>query len=45
MLDSIEVDVSTMDIGDTLTVADLKVDDKNTILDDPDEVVVTLLTN
>jgi large subunit ribosomal protein L25 len=43
MLDSIEVDVSTMDIGDTLTVADLKVDDKNTILDDPNEVVVTLL--
>ena len=43
MLDSIEVDVSTMDIGDTLTVADLKVDEKNTVLDNPDEVVVTLL--
>lgn len=43
MLDSIEVDVSTMEIGDTLTVADLKVDEKNIILDDPDEVVVTVL--
>ena len=43
MLDSIEVDVSAMQIGDTLTVADLKVDEKNTILDDLDEVVVTLL--
>ena len=43
MLDNIEVDISTMEIGDTITVADLKVDEKNTILDDPDEVIVTLL--
>ena len=43
MLDNIEVDVSDMEIGDTLTVADLKIDETNTILDDPDEVIVTLL--
>ncbi len=43
MLESIEVDVTEMEIGDTLTVADLKIDDTNTILDELDEVVVTLL--
>ena len=32
MLDNIEVDVSDMEIGDTLTVADLKIDETNTIL-------------
>jgi len=43
MLDSVEVDISNMQIGDVLTVADLKVDGKNTVLDDPDEVVVAIL--
>lgn len=43
MLDNIEIDVSDMEIGDTLTVADLKIDETNTILDDLDEVIVTLL--
>ncbi|MDD4568626.1 MAG: 50S ribosomal protein L25/general stress protein Ctc [Tepidanaerobacteraceae bacterium] len=43
MLDNVEVDISSMVIGDTITVADLKVNEKNTILNDPDEVVVTLL--
>ncbi|MGI6425707.1 MAG: 50S ribosomal protein L25/general stress protein Ctc [Tepidanaerobacteraceae bacterium] len=43
MLDNIEVDISSMAIGDTITVADLKVDETNTVLNDPDEVIVTLL--
>lgn len=43
MLDNIEIDISDMDIGDTLTVADLKIADKNTVLDDPDEVIVSVL--
>ncbi|NLZ53348.1 MAG: 50S ribosomal protein L25/general stress protein Ctc [Thermoanaerobacteraceae bacterium] len=43
MLESVEVDISEMKIGDTLTVADLNVDDKNTVLDDANEVVVSIL--
>jgi large subunit ribosomal protein L25 len=39
----LEVDISHLMIGDTLTVGDLKVDEKITILDDPEEVVVTVL--
>lgn len=43
MLESVEVDISEMKIGDTLTVADLNVDDKNTVIDDANEVVVSIL--
>jgi large subunit ribosomal protein L25 len=43
MLESVEVDISEMNIGDTIAVADLKVDGKNTVLDDADEVVVTIV--
>lgn len=42
MIESIEVDVSHMDIGDTLTVGELTVDEKIEILDDLDEVIVTV---
>ena len=43
MIDNIEVDISSMAIGDTITVADLNVDETNTFLNDPSEVIVTLL--
>ncbi len=43
MIESLEVDISDLDIGDTLTVGDLKVDSKITILDDPDEVIASVL--
>jgi len=43
MLESVEVDISHMEIGDTITVADLKVDSTNTVLDDGDEIVATIL--
>ncbi|MDI3481568.1 MAG: large subunit ribosomal protein [Tepidanaerobacteraceae bacterium] len=39
----LEVDISSLKIGDTLTVGDLKVDEKITVLDDPDEVVISIL--
>ena len=32
-----------MAIGDTITVADLNVDETNTVLNDPSEVIVTLI--
>ena len=40
--ESIAVDVSQLVIGDTLTVADLKVDQGITVNHDPDEVIVTV---
>ncbi|HHW03568.1 MAG TPA: 50S ribosomal protein L25/general stress protein Ctc [Thermoanaerobacterales bacterium] len=43
MPEHLEVDISHLKIGDTLTVGDLKVDEKITVLDDPDEVVVSIL--
>lgn len=43
MLESVEVDISEMQIGDILTVADLKIDSKNTVMDDPEEVVATIV--
>jgi len=43
MLESVEVDISEMKIGDALTVADLNVGSKNIVLDDADEVVVSIL--
>lgn len=43
MLESVEVDISEMKIGDTLTVGDIKVDSKNTVLDDPDEIIVSIV--
>lgn len=39
----LEVDISNLQIGDTLTVRDLKVDEKLTVLDDPEEVVISIL--
>ncbi|MCG1011957.1 50S ribosomal protein L25/general stress protein Ctc [Tepidanaerobacter sp. GT38] len=43
MLESVEVDISEMKIGDALTVGDIKVDSKNTVLDDPDEIIVSIV--
>ena len=43
MLDGVEVDISEMKIGDALTVGDIKVDSKNTVLDDPDEIIVSIV--
>lgn len=39
----IEVDISHLKIGDVLMVKDIKLSDKITVLDDPEEVVVTVL--
>lgn len=43
MIESLEIDISDLDIGDALTVGDLKVDNKITILDDLDEVIASVL--
>jgi large subunit ribosomal protein L25 len=43
MPEHLEVDISNLKIGETLTVGDLKVDDKITVLDDPEEVVLSVL--
>ena len=43
MLESVEEDISEMKIGDALTVGDIKVDSKNTVLDDPDEIIVSIV--
>lgn len=43
MPEHLEVDISGFNIGDTLTVRDLKVDEKLTVLDDPEEVVISIL--
>jgi len=43
MIEVLEVDISNLKIGDVLKVSDLEVDDKITILDDPDEIVVSVL--
>jgi large subunit ribosomal protein L25 len=37
-----EVDVSAIDMGDTLTIGDLKIGDDYTVLDDPDTLVLTV---
>ncbi|MGB9812911.1 MAG: 50S ribosomal protein L25/general stress protein Ctc [Thermovenabulum sp.] len=39
----IEVDISHLKIGDVLTVKEIKLSDKITVLDDPDEIVVAVL--
>lgn len=41
--EEIVVDVSALEIGDTITVADLKVDGDYTILDEPDTAIATVL--
>jgi len=43
MLDNVEIDISSLKIGDTLTVADLDIDKKNTVVDEPEEVIVSIL--
>lgn len=43
MMDTMEVDVSNLKIGDTLLVKDLDIDENVTILDDPEEMIATLL--
>lgn len=43
MPEHVEVDISGLGIGDTLTVGDMKIDEKITVLDDPEEVVVSIL--
>ena len=42
LIDSIDVDVSALEIGDTLLVRDLKVDPKLTVLTGPDVAVATV---
>ncbi|MGI6486343.1 MAG: 50S ribosomal protein L25/general stress protein Ctc [Thermoanaerobacterales bacterium] len=41
--ETVELDVSNLNIGDSLTVADINLGDKVTILDDPDEVIVSII--
>ncbi|ADL06847.1 50S ribosomal protein L25/general stress protein Ctc [Thermosediminibacter oceani] len=41
--EQIEVDISHLQIGDVLMVKDIKLSDKITVIDDPGEVVVTVL--
>jgi large subunit ribosomal protein L25 len=41
--ENVELDISGLNIGDTLTVADIKLDGKFGVLDEPDEVIVTIL--
>jgi large subunit ribosomal protein L25 len=43
MKDYVELDITNLGIGNSLTVADLEVDEKITILDDPNEVIVSVL--
>lgn len=43
MIDTVEVDVSDLEIGDTVLVKDLTIDKDITILDDPEEMIATLL--
>lgn len=43
MIDTVEVDVSDLEIGDTVLVRDLDIDENITILDDPEEMIATLL--
>jgi len=43
MIENLELDISNLRIGDILKVSDLKVSDKITILDDPEEVVVSVI--
>ncbi len=41
--ENVKLDISKLNIGDTLTVADVEFDDKIEILDEPDDVIVTIL--
>ena len=41
--ESIKIDISTLDIGDTFTVADLKTNDAYKIVDEPEETIATVL--
>ncbi|GAW91661.1 50S ribosomal protein L25/general stress protein Ctc [Calderihabitans maritimus] len=41
--EAIEVDVSNLDIGDSLSVADLKLDDDIEILSEPDSIIATVV--
>jgi large subunit ribosomal protein L25 len=41
--ENVELDISKLNIGDTLTVADIKLGDKIEVLDEPDGVIVTIL--
>lgn len=43
IIENLEVDISNLKIGDTLKVSDLQIDPKITILDDPEEVVVSVI--
>lgn len=43
MPENLEIDISGLNIGDTLTVADIVMDDKVEVLDDPAEVIVSVL--
>jgi large subunit ribosomal protein L25 len=40
--DGIEVDVTSLGVGDHISVKDLQVSDKIEVLSDPDKVVVTI---
>lgn len=43
MPDNVEIDISALEIGDTLTVGDIDFDEKLEILDEPEEVIVSVL--
>lgn len=42
LVESLSVDVSALEIGDTLTAADIKLSDKFTLLSDPEMVVISI---
>jgi large subunit ribosomal protein L25 len=42
MPEHIEVDVSSLNVGDRISVADIEIDEDMTILDDPSTVIVTI---
>ena len=41
--EEIVIDVSALEIGDTITVADIEIDGDYTILDEPDTAIATVL--
>jgi len=43
MPENVEIDISGLGIGDTITVADIVTDDNVEILDSPEEVIVSML--
>lgn len=43
MLENIEVDISHLDIGDNITLGDIEIPETQTVLDDSEELIVSIL--